>query len=358
MLNLLTKPILVLLFSIPFFVFAQSPTISRSNYFDIGDSALLYVKFDTSLWSLSAGPAGAGVAWDFSAVDFGHPSVIVDTLLFISPVGTPFYPVTNSADYSQANLAMLRKTEEFSPTNNDYNYYYVDNDSLAFLGHWAENGGTELLEDHFDNSLKEMQFPMAFGDTYMDSFVRYSFDNSGGVAHYGHGTYTAIADGYGTMVTPDGTTLSDVLRIHVTHVITDSSLFGVETYTLHKYSFYAESRKGFVLTLYMAAWDSTAVETAEYQKQTNAVTSIADRRLETKMSVYPNPSNGLVELRLGNTSARLVELYDTQGRRLKTFEVTNKSNFTFDVSNLAAGVYFLEATTGDRVVNVTKLLVR
>src|SRR5687767_2187422 len=95
-----------LLLLLPIYLQAQSPVITRSNYFDIGDTALIYVKFDTSLLSLSVGDAGADVVWDFSNVDFNHPSVIVDTLLFISPVGTPFYSTADSADYSDANLSM------------------------------------------------------------------------------------------------------------------------------------------------------------------------------------------------------------------------------------------------------------
>src|SRR5690606_15856699 len=74
------------------FLAAQSPTLTRSNYFVIGDSALEYLKYDTSLWSVSIGPLGQGVTWDFSAIDLEHPSVMVDTLLFIDPAGTPFYP--------------------------------------------------------------------------------------------------------------------------------------------------------------------------------------------------------------------------------------------------------------------------
>src|SRR5687768_4695657 len=109
------KHLFALWFVFPFCVQAQSPVITRANYFEIGDTALVFLKFDTSVWSISAGASGANVNWDFSNVDFNHPSVIVDTLLFISPVGTPFYPTYMQADYSQANITMVRKTEPFSP---------------------------------------------------------------------------------------------------------------------------------------------------------------------------------------------------------------------------------------------------
>ncbi|MDQ3101922.1 MAG: hypothetical protein M3R08_11090, partial [Bacteroidota bacterium] len=50
----------------------QSPTLTRSNYFDIGDSVMHYFKFDTSLWSASPGIAGENVTWDMSLIDFYH----------------------------------------------------------------------------------------------------------------------------------------------------------------------------------------------------------------------------------------------------------------------------------------------
>ena len=131
-----------------FLLQAQSPIINRTNYFEIGDSVLLYHKYDTSLNSFTVGAAGTNVLWDFSNMDFNHPSILIDTLFYISPAGTPFYPNHLSADYSQATLCYIRKTEPFSTENNEYNYYFSSNDSIAFIGRWADNGGTERWEDH------------------------------------------------------------------------------------------------------------------------------------------------------------------------------------------------------------------
>lgn len=351
----------VLTLLLPLVLQAQSPVITRMNYFEIGDSAFIYQKFDTSLWSISVGPSGANVTWDFSDMDFNHPSVIVDTLLFVSPVGTPFYPTSMSADYSQANIAMLRNTEDFSPNDEDYNYYYADDDSLVFLGHWAAGGGTELWEDHFDNSMKELQFPMSFGDAFTDSFQRYFYDMSGSDAHYVEGIITVTADAFGTMITPDGTALSNVLRLHTKTVATDSNaFFGINTYMQHKYSWYDESKKGFVLTFYMSVNDTTAVETAEYQKQTNVITSIDEIRLGgNTLHVFPNPANEVATIELNSASKiETLKLYNALGQLVKSFDGNGKAKFEIDVNGLVEGMYFLEVVDATGSKYRRKLIVR
>ena len=318
------------------------------------------MKYDTSLWSVSAGAAGANVTWDFSSVDFAHPSVIVDTLIFLLPDSTPFYPTNMSADYSQANIAMVRKTEPFSPFNNDYHYYYADNDSLLFLGHWAAGGGTEIWEDHFDNAMKELKFPLQYGDAYVDSFERFFFDMSGSDAHYITGTISVNADAYGTMITPDGTTLNDVVRVYTVTTSRDSNaLFGITDYTSRKFSWYSESKKGFVLTFYMAFSDSTMVETAEYQKQTNVVTSLNEKRLGgNSFSIYPNPANGLVELRPDAGLIESIEIFNALGQRVRAIHVNKKPNVVLNVNGLVEGVYFVKATLDDNTTFVQKLFVK
>jgi hypothetical protein len=334
----------LLLLLLPCCLHAQSPVITRANYFDIGDSALVYYKFDTSLWSVSVGPSGANVTWDYSDMDFTHPSVIVDTVFFISPVGTPF-----ETEYPQANIAMLRKTDPFSTENNDYNYYYVTNDSLSFLGHWASNGGTELWEDSFTNSLKELRFPLTYGDAYVDSFTRSFVDYSGSGTHYATGTYTVTVDGYGMMVTPDGTTLNDVIRVHNKTTTKDSSMLGVDVFTLHNYKWYSQSKKAFVLSMQTAFGDSMAVETAEYQKQTNVITSVNDQRLGGgRLSVYPNPTNDVATISIEHHAAlQSIELYNALGQRIRFLKVDTKRNVVFDMSDLPNGLYTIRATMSD-----------
>jgi hypothetical protein len=315
------------------------------------------MKYDTSVWNIQPGPFGENVTWDFSDVNFNHPSVIVDTVMFLEPDSTPFFPVTMSADYSQSNIAMVRKTEDGSPNNDDFHYYFADNDSLVFLGHWAAGGGTELWEDHFDNSMKELQFPMQYGNAFVDSFERFFFDMSGSDAHYITGANHVTADAYGTMITPDGATLNNVLRVHTKMVATDSNgFFGITNYTLHKYSWYAESKKGFVLTFYMALMDSNIVETAEYQMSNAIATSINERLGGNAFTIHPNPASEIISI---NSSQPLqtIQIFNCLGQRVRSTDDLKVNHVKLDVSGLVDGIYVIEAIGQNKEANRTKLII-
>ena len=72
--------------------------------------------------------------------------------------------------------------------------------------------------------------------------------------------------------------------------------------------------------------------------------SIEDRVLN-QFTLYPNPSSGRVEVSFDRNLGQNVEVqvFDLNGRILKSFEVKNASNqFGFDLSNLGSGVYFVK----------------
>ena len=323
------------------------PVIDRSNYFEIGDSALLFFKFDTSLLSVDVGAAGEEVIWDLSSVDIGHPSVIVDTLLFIDPVGTPFYPTNLSADYSAANICMLRRTEEFSPENNDHNYYVVNEDSLAFLGHWAATGGAETWEDHHPDPLRELIFPLTYGDSYIDGFTRYFFDQSGSGAHFSAGTYSVVVDGWGTLITPEGEGLNDVIRVYTVRTYTDSSAMGIEQVTQRNYRWFQADRKGAIVSMQMAIGDSTLVETLHYLKQVDVATAIAPIAHGSISIINSDP---LIFALGDDRTMRSATIYNAAGQQVWSEAIT-ANTLVIDRDRFPPGIYtILVRTREDRAI--------
>lgn len=71
------------------------------------------------------------------------------------------------------------------------------------------------------------------------------------------------------------------------------------------------------------------------------------------VTVYPNPSNGMINISAEGLLQSL-QLFDVQGRLLQT-TLENNSNTTFDITNRAAGIYFLKITT-DKGSKVEKLI--
>ena len=338
--------IIILLTALSITTANAQPVIDRSNFFDIGDSALRYLKFDTSLWSVDPGTIGENITWDLSNVDITHPSVIVDTLLFIDPVGTPFYPSNLGADYSAANLCMLVRTEPFYPENNDYNYYFASEDSLAFIGHWADTGGNEIWEYHHPDPLRELVFPLTYGDQYTDQFTRYYTDQSGSGAHYAEGIYMITVDAYGTLITPEGMELNDVIRVRTVQEVTDSSALGVETTVLHAYKWYSSGAKGAIVTMMMAIGDSTQVETLHYLKQTDISTSISGPS-GTNTPLIAHEGNSIVVSLKDGGPIRSLALHDAAGRLVRTIE-GGSDRIGFDRNSLESGTYMLVIRTADR----------
>ncbi|WP_298313452.1 M4 family metallopeptidase [uncultured Aquimarina sp.] len=87
--------------------------------------------------------------------------------------------------------------------------------------------------------------------------------------------------------------------------------------------------------------------------------SVADNEFISKnISVYPIPSNGIVNLRkLTNINLIKAEIYDINGRMLKTINLSDVTvEKAIDISNLTRGVYFMSVTTEniDGVIRIVK----
>jgi hypothetical protein len=338
------KIILLILFVSSVILADAQPVLSRNNYFSAGDSCLIYTKFDSSLVNVSTGGSGANTQWDFLTLDFNHPFLRVDTLYYISPAGTPYYPTTLQADYSQSNLCYVYQTNPFDPFDDDYNYLFVDNDSVSFIGHWAVSG-TELFEDHCTDFIRELSFPFTYPAAYVDSIHRYYYDMSGSDDHYVSGTLTVTADGYGTMITPDGNTLQNVIKIHSVEATTDSNLlFGVTNHVRHYYQWFSADLKGYILRLEMSGNDSTLVTAAYYQKQSNVATGVYDAESHNGIEVYPNPGNGIFTLKSNaEVLTGLITIYNSTGKLIRTFNNSGDSKkFQIDLSDLSPGIYWLK----------------
>lgn len=67
---------------------------------------------------------------------------------------------------------------------------------------------------------------------------------------------------------------------------------------------------------------------------------------EKLMTVYPNPTNGLVQIKIPNQDIQIVKVYDIQGKLIK--ESTEKQFYLSDYPN---GTYFIKAQTKQGIYN-------
>jgi hypothetical protein len=75
--------------------------------------------------------------------------------------------------------------------------------------------------------------------------------------------------------------------------------------------------------------------------------------IDRLMSVYPNPSNGLVNMRLADVQSEDVKVVvmDIMGKELmhKTIKANDLQVQELDLTKQAKGIYFLRIQTGDQV---------
>ena len=86
-----------------------------------------------------------------------------------------------------------------------------------------------------------------------------------------------------------------------------------------------------------------------YSSEPQAVSEINTNQV----SVYPNPSNGLVNVQVGEKS--IVTLFDLTGRVIATYQVNGNETVSFNQA--AAGVYILKVESKNHV-STHKLIVQ
>ena len=74
--------------------------------------------------------------------------------------------------------------------------------------------------------------------------------------------------------------------------------------------------------------------------------------------VYPNPASNQVQISYDTNSEATIELYDLQGKLLKTMQTIGlQGTVTIPISNLSKGVYLVQFSTNDGVKQSEKLVV-
>ena len=74
---------------------------------------------------------------------------------------------------------------------------------------------------------------------------------------------------------------------------------------------------------------------------------------DNSISIYPNPTNSIVNINSNNT-IKSVKLYDVQGRLLHT-KLINETTSSIDISEKANGIYFLKIIS-DKGFKVEKIM--
>lgn len=342
------------------FSYCQAPIITQSDYYQLGGKYLRINKFDIELSSVSIGSSGSNVNWDFSTVDFGHPSVIFDTISCILPNGTPFFNEPGM-NYDVSNYGLKIDADTFSLEDDTYFYYRIENDSLNFIGDWADNGITEKWYYSFSNLRTDLIFPFTYNDTHTDLFEATFFDMSGSDWHYLSGSTEVTADGYGDLITPDGNTINNVVRVKEVVTIVDSNgVFGINNYINTSYYWYSTDEEGPILQFDMHPTLSNTINNAYYFKKIGQTSSISKIPKTPSFSIYPNPTSNSFSISImGNSNDDFaISIYNYSGKLVKKKENISSNTVFTNNEDLSPGIYIVELREKKMPIGRQKLVIQ
>jgi hypothetical protein len=144
---------------------------------------------------------------------------------------------------------------------------------------------------------------------------------------------------------PGNPNFSDLANVIITDNNNDLVLggfFGSEQYYTNNTLVNVNGREDFFLAKY-----STEVCALSTEAQT-----------QQKMVVYPNPSNGLVQLHLPSSFNAKIELFNTLGQSVYKTQLDNQQQMVLDLSHLNKGFYYIKVVTDSNESFEEKVLIK
>lgn len=190
-----------------------------------------------------------------------------------------------------------------------------------------------------------LKFPITYNDVFNETFSG-TFENIGAGQIFDRGgTIEIKSDGYGDLILPY-TTVNNVLRVRSVYNYNDSFMgTHVFSYSDTVYTWYNSTTNNFIASLSLAYLDGfLSLSQATYLEQSDLVNAIHDLQVVNKnITFYPNPANNYITIR--NTADIIsIKIHDVKGILVKTIDIQN-GNQQIDISDLNAGIYFIECYT-------------
>jgi len=298
----------------------------------------------TKLTDFNVGNGGANQVWDFSnAQENGIETIDYN----INPNASP------SAKKSFACL-MNKKTTVFHTISNTEKLYY---------GLSSNNARVD-----FETPIKEMMFPFQYQSQILGEMKGTYTTLSSGRTEKIDGNYSVTADGWGTLILPNGVTLKNVLRV-VYFKDYSQTMWNIDyQIEVKHYLFYAAESRYPVLQVkdvkttcdcvckfseLTACYNPNVVANKKPQPQ------IVPEILEFNYTLYPNPvkTELQVEYYISANAKIKMSILDLTGKKLKTIVNTKQDlgshSVATNVQNFTNGIYVLEIQVNDKVYTET-----
>ncbi len=324
------------------------PTYTLSSFPTIGTSSTSY---DVSAAVLAPGGSGANQTWNFAGVT---GTLTPNTVTMVAPSATPF-----SSTFPSSTIA----AQTISNQGNDaYGYYITGSSAITLIG--AGTNGTTPILFSYSNPETALTLPFTYGSLVDDDYTAHASYTANGILIdiYRTGHVTTLADGFGTLITPTGT-YTNCLRIKAVDATRDSIVYtGIPipaTISLNNSTSYNYSGPGSTNAIFMIVFDTSSTSgtvtptfSATYSTFSTDIKPLSQVK---ELSMFPNPAYNVSELTLQinelNSGAAVLNIFDLNGRKVKSEEVniTNRNNFSVDISGLSRGLFILQIQQGDLI---------
>ncbi|MBI1193424.1 MAG: T9SS type A sorting domain-containing protein [Bacteroidetes bacterium] len=316
---------------------SAQPVINAGNMPLLGDNVPIVICAEPP----SPGPAGAAQTWDFSMLT----TAANQSFEFTEAAGTPWgnqFPSSNLCGKSWDDA---------------YSYYATSALEMNVVGQGILIG-TDTAKMTYSNPETILQFPLEYGDSYLDNFSGTS--QALGFSIPFTGTLDFEADGYGTLILPNGT-YDNVLRY--TFYREQLNTFGPGTTTLTKEQWgWMSADHRFWLLLMETSFDGFGTSNLVWYASTplGSTTALetAGEEATSFPQLFPNPIDAGQQINIKNTTLRpgQIRLLNATGAVLLAQSATE---LTVSTEGLAAGLYFVAWVSPDGFTqHVQKVMVR
>lgn len=295
---------------------------------------------------------GNGMVWDFS-----NAAKRTTTSAEVPFSYTTAAAVASASNYPGCNLV------EVGGGGSTYGYYKTSATQYELLGQTMTGGAF-----NFTNSAVLANWPISYG--YNATDVIAGAITAGTINANASGNMTVSATGTGTLLLPGGASLANVLQLKVnqrlTAPVTIPGLpFAVTaTVTISTYQYYHASDKFAIVNVNYQSLalpiGSPSVSASLFINAKAVPIGIKETQLDaSRITVYPNPANSMVSVKLDNSSVAPFEIkvFNQLGEVVYSQrEEGVNAGINLNVESFKTGVYFLKIITSEGTV--TKKLIR
>lgn len=310
---------------------AQIPTLTSTTNPQIGDWQLVY-----GTDSFNVGSSGAGVTWNFSTLPINTTDTTYASACSTSPYCSTF-PGTTVYAHTQASTSYL--------------FYNTTTTTFSIAGEYSTGA---IPYSNYEDILR---YPFTYNSTYVDSFAATYV--SGSSTFNRSGAITVTADGYGTLILPNGT-FTNALRIHRSENYSDSMVgfpFGF-SYLTDIYTWYVPGIRQALLsqTQLTIVGSGPTPKTAFFTNQTPSLGASNLQMTDEAFILYPNPVKDElnIEFMMDQPGYVHISISDIIGRNVAiitngTFN-SGKQHFSYPTSSLQKGLYIVKMQTENETV--------